>query len=205
MLAVFAAIAPARAGVLAAAIAAVAPLAQAIGRGRCLVQGCCHGGADAGALAIRVTHPMSRVSCVAHLGGASVRATQLLSAAANLAIAVVLLRLWATQAPATLICGLYLVLTGLARFAEEGARGEPQTPIVAGLTIYQWLSVLAFVAGIVITTVPGAPVAAVLRIDGASLWTALMAAVLSTLAMSIDWPNTALPMSRLAPPSTAHG
>jgi prolipoprotein diacylglyceryltransferase len=64
-----------------------------------------------------------------------VRATQLFSAFANLLIAAVLLRLWAAEAPASLICGLYLVLTGLARFAEEGTRGEPQTPVMAQLTL----------------------------------------------------------------------
>jgi hypothetical protein len=188
---------------LAAAVAAAAPLAQAIGRGRCLVQGCCHGGPDAGRFAIRVENPMSRIACLAHLRGTPVGATQLFSASVNVAIAAVLLRLWGAAAPASLICGLYLVLTGLARFAEEGSRGEPQTPVLAGLTIYQWLSITAFVAGAAVTMTPSAPVHPVLQLDAASAWVALAAAAVSTLAMSVDWPRTRLPMSLLAPPDTA--
>jgi hypothetical protein len=42
---------------LAAAVAAAAPLAQAIGRGRCLVQGCCHGGPHSGRFTIRSSTP----------------------------------------------------------------------------------------------------------------------------------------------------
>jgi prolipoprotein diacylglyceryltransferase len=160
--------------------AAAAPLAQAIGRGRCLVQGCCHGGPDAGRFAIRVENPMSRIACVAHLRGTPVGAIQLFSASVNVAIAAVLLRLWGAAAPAGLICGLYLVLTGLARFAEEGSRGEPQTPVLAGLTIYQWLSIAAFVAGAAVAMTPSTPV-----------------------HPSVDWPRTRLPMSLLAPPDTA--
>jgi hypothetical protein len=187
------------AGNLVAAIAAAAPLAQAVGRGRCLVQGCCHGGADTGALAIRVHHPMSRISCLAYLDGVPVRATQLISAAANLAIAAVLLRLWAAAAPAALIGGLYLVLTGLARFAEEGSRAEPQTPVVSGLTIYQWLSIAMFLAGMAVTAIPSAPVAVALQLDGVSVAAALVLGVIATLAMSVDWPHSKLPMSLLSP------
>ena len=185
---------------LAAAVAAAAPLAQAIGRGRCLVQGCCHGGPHSGRFTIRVEHAMSRVACVAHLRGKPVRATQLFSAFANLMIAAVLLRLWAAEAPASLICGLYLMLTGLARFAEEGTRGEPQTPVVAQLTLYQWLSICAFFAGIVVSMIAAAPVHAAMQIDAAACWVALAAGAVSTLAMSIDWPDTKLPMSLLCPP-----
>lgn len=194
-------IAPDRAAVTAAAIAVAAPLAQAIGRGRCLVQGCCHGSAGGGPFAIRVAHPMSRVSCVAHLRDVSVRPTQLISALANLAIAAMLLRLWWAQAPASLICGLYLILTGLARFAEEGLRGEPQTPCIGGLTLYQWLGVAIALVGIAISITPSPTVHAALRLDAAELSVALALGAIATLAMSVDWPDTKLPFSRLSPPS----
>jgi phosphatidylglycerol:prolipoprotein diacylglycerol transferase len=185
---------------VAAALAAMAPLTQAIGRGRCLVQGCCHGHAGSGDLAIRVWHPMSRVSSIPHLSGSPVWPTQLISAGANIAISAVLLRLWVASAPAAVICGFYLVLTGLARFAEEGMRGEPQTPVWRGLSIYQWLSVLVFLGGAVVTTLPSERVILAPRLETAAVWVALVAAVVSATAMSVDWPETKWPMSRLSAP-----
>jgi hypothetical protein len=185
---------------IAAALAAVAPLTQAIGRGRCLVQGCCHGHAGFGDLAIRVWHPMSRTSCIPHLAGIPVWPTQLISAGANVAISAVLLRLWATGAPAAFICGLYLVLIGLVRFAEEGLRGEPQTPVWRGLSIYQWLSVLIFLGGAVVTALPSERVILAPHLETAAAWVALVAAVVAATAMSVDWPETQWPMSRLSAP-----
>jgi hypothetical protein len=65
--------------------------------------------------------------------------------------------------------------------------------------IYQWLSLVAFLAGVGVTMIEGAPVHPALQIDAASVWVALAAGAISTLAMSVDWPDTKLPMSRLAP------
>jgi prolipoprotein diacylglyceryltransferase len=143
---------------------------------------------------------MSRVSSIPHLSGSPVWPTQLISAGANIAISAVLLRLWVASAPAAVICGFYLVLTGLARFAEEGMRGEPQTPVWRGLSIYQWLSVLVFLGGAVVTTLPSERVILAPRLETAAVWVALVAAVVSATAMSVDWPETKWPMSRLSAP-----
>ena len=56
-----------------------------------------------------------------------------------------------------LVIGLYLILSGIARFVEESYRAEPQTRVVAGLHIYQWLAIGQTMAGIVTTTLPCAP------------------------------------------------
>jgi len=74
-----------------------------------------------------------------------------------LAVAVVLVRLWTLHAPLPFIAGTYLFLVGLGRFVEEHLRGEPQTAVLLGLRLYQWLAVGFVVAGLVVTTLPGAP------------------------------------------------
>ena len=71
---------------------------------------------------------------------------------------------------------------------------------MAQLTFYQWLSICAFLAGIVVSMFPAAPVHAAMQIEAADCWVALAAGAVSTLAMSIDWPDTKLPMSLLCPP-----
>jgi prolipoprotein diacylglyceryltransferase/protein-S-isoprenylcysteine O-methyltransferase Ste14 len=108
---------------LLAAFAAGAPFVQAAGRLRCLVQGCCHGRPVRNAIGMRVTEPSSRIVRIAHLGGVPLHPTALYSIVVNLAIGVLLLRLWALAAPVTLIAGAYFVLAGLTRFVEEHYRG----------------------------------------------------------------------------------
>jgi prolipoprotein diacylglyceryltransferase len=183
----------------AAAIAAAAPLTQAIGRGRCLVQGCCHGGRSIGRYTMKIVNPMSRVSYVAHLTGEPVVATQLFSAVANILAAAVLLRLWFSGARATLVCGLYLIIVGLARFAEEGLRAEPQTPSWGGLSIYQWLCAVMIVCGIAFTLVPSTPLVPAMEVNATSIGLALIVGLFATILMSIDMPDSGLPLSLLAP------
>ena len=195
------AVAPDLAANLAAAIAVAAPAAQAIGRGRCLVQGCCHGRPGHGSWTIKVHNPMSRIVCVAAFDGKPVYATQVLSALLNTGIAIILWLAWKTGAQATLICGLYLILTALSRFAEEGWRGEPQTPNSFGLSIYQWMCIGLMVAGIFVTMVPSPSVAAVTSFGAINIVCALIVSAIMSLMMSIDWPDSGLPLSRLAPQS----
>jgi prolipoprotein diacylglyceryltransferase len=58
----------------------------------------------------------------------------------NVVIAFAVTRLWLIHAEFSVIVGLYLILTGLGRFVEEAYRGEPQTPIIGGLRLYQWIA-----------------------------------------------------------------
>ena len=133
--------------VIAAALAVMAPWVQLTGRCRCLVQGCCHGAPTGQEWGIRYERPESRVCRIAHLQGVHVHPTPLYSMLGNIAIGIVLGRMWSAGAPLPLIVGLYLVLAGLARFVEESYRGEPQTPIVCGLRLYQWFALLSAGAG----------------------------------------------------------
>ena len=64
---------------LAAAFAVGATFTQAIGRLRCLVQGCCHGREAPAWAGIRHMHPCSRVVRLAHLAGVPVYPTALIS------------------------------------------------------------------------------------------------------------------------------
>lgn len=139
------------------AICIAAPLIQAIGRLRCLVQGCCHGRAVNSVPGIRYTHPRSRVCRLAGLTGAMVHATPVYSILWNGVVAAVLLRLLQLHASTALICGVYLVLSGIGRFVEEAYRGEPQTVTLGGLRFYQWMAIGTVLAGAFITTVAGTP------------------------------------------------
>ena len=100
------------------AYAVAAPVIQACGRLRCLVQGCCHGRPTDPAIGIRYTHPRSRVSRLSDLAAKPVHATQLYSIVANAVQFVLLLSLWTTGASLQFLCGSYFILSGVARFVE---------------------------------------------------------------------------------------
>ena len=82
-----------------------------------------HGGFEP-TCGIRIQHPQSRACNTKNLAGESIHPTQLYSIAGNLVIGLALVRLWFLHAPLALIAGLYLLLTGLARFVEEACRGD---------------------------------------------------------------------------------
>jgi phosphatidylglycerol:prolipoprotein diacylglycerol transferase len=134
---------------------------------------------------------------IAHLRGVAVHPTPLYSMLGNCAIGIVLGRMWSAGVPLSLIAGLYLVLAGLARFVEESYRGEPQTPIVCGLRLYQWFALLSVVAGAAVMA---------LRTDARvpapdPTWQALGAGVLVAVAygfaMGVDFPGSTWRFSRL--------
>lgn len=184
---------------LMASYACAAPIIQSFGRLRCLVNGCCHGGPAPPALGIRYTHRRSRVTRIAGLAGVPLHPTPLYSIAGNLAIAAILLRLRALGAADVLILGLYLVLSGIARFVEESYRAEPQTRVIAGLHIYQWLAIVQTVAGIVTTTLPSVPRAAGFAAPTPLLLaSAFGMAVVTGAALGVDFPASNRPYSRLA-------
>lgn len=186
---------------LLAAIAIEAPWIQAIGRLRCLVQGCCHGHEAPEALGIRYWHDRSRVCALGDLRGVPLHPTPLYSILANLVIGVLLLRLWSLGASLALIPGVYLILGGAARFVEESYRGEPQTLIVGGLRLYQWLAILSFAGGIVLTTLPAAAAPGLaFSFDARIPVAALLFAASAGFAMGVDFPTATGRFTRLAPP-----
>jgi hypothetical protein len=184
--------------VMAAALAVMAPWVQLIGRLRCLVQGCCHGAPTRADWGICYKRPESRVLRIAHLGGKLLHPTPLYSILGNVAIGIMLGRMWSAGAPLPFLPGLYLVLAGLARFVEESFRGEPQTPVVSGLRLYQWFALLSIGAGAAVMSFrTDAPVPA-----PDFSWQALGAAVLVGLvcwfATGVDFPKSSRRFSRLA-------
>jgi protein-S-isoprenylcysteine O-methyltransferase Ste14/membrane-associated phospholipid phosphatase len=180
-----------------AAFSIAGPWIQAAGRLRCLVQGCCHGHKAPESVGIRITHPRSRVCRLADLTGVPIHPTPLYSILWNLVIGAFLLRLWFLHSPLVIIAGLYLILTGVGRFVEESYRGEPQTPVVAGLRLYQWIAFASVLIGIAITTVvdgyaPNAP-----AFDWHVLIMPIIIGLITTCALGVDFPNSNRRFSRL--------
>ena len=184
---------------LLASFACAAPFIQILGRLRCLVNGCCHGGPALDTIGIRYVHRRSRVTALAHLAGIPVYPTPLYSILGNIVIGLLLLRLRALGAVDVLILGLYLILSGVARFVEESYRAEPQTRVIAGLHIYQWLAMAQVMAGILCTLLPSEPRAAGFAVPTPFLLGgSLVMALLTGVAMGVDFPASDRRYSRLA-------
>lgn len=182
--------------ILLAANCIAAPWLQAIGRLRCLVNGCCHGRQSPASLGIRVTHPRSRVTHLAELAGVPIYPTQLYSILSNVALGLLLLRLWISGCPMSLICGIYGMGNGLARFAEEAYRGEPQTRMLLGLRLYQWLAVATVLIGAGLTTI-AAPRPPALYFSIHDFVLALIFSVIAAAALGVDFPESNRAFARL--------
>lgn len=174
------------------------PWVQGIGRFRCLVNGCCHGAETGDLLGIRYTHPRSRVCFVSGLKGRPLHPTQLYSMLWLALAGGLQLKLWLGGAAPSLIFGTYLILNGLGRFVEEAYRGEPQTPVMAGLRLYQWAAVVSVLAGIIISCVPAHLPVLTPGITWQSLAWAGFMWVFVQFMMGIDFPNSNRRFSRLA-------
>ena len=180
---------------LSAAVAAAAPFGQGLGRCRCLVQGCCHGAPAAAGIVYRRRH--SRVVYLSKLGGRPLYPTPLYSMLANLIIGMLLVRMWTIGAPAGLIVGGYLILSGLARFVEESYRGEVQTQILFGLRVYQLFAALSVVAGMIVSSVPSPAVQGFYEIPIEAIGIAALVGLLHLVAMGVDFPESNRPLARL--------
>lgn len=179
------------------ALSVAAPL-QAVGRLRCLVQGCCHGASAPDHLGIVVTEPNSRVCHLAELRGTPIYPTPVYSMIGNLFIGLVVFRLANIGAPGSSIVGIYLMLSSVARFVEESYRGEPQTPEFGGLKIYQWLCIVLLIVGSALTMIPSEAVS--LAGAGADYVTWICAVIfglVSGAAMGVDFPESNKRFTRL--------
>ena len=180
-----------------AAFAVAAPWIQAIGRLRCLVQGCCHGRLSSPETGIRYTHPRSRVTRLSDLGGKYIHPTQVYSILSNVIYGSTLIAFWFQSVPLPLIIGLSFIFNGLCRFVEEAYRGEPQTSIVLGLRIYQWIALIGVILGAVLTTLPDQRIHPDIIFDINILWFAIIAGILSIFLTGIDFPRSDKRFSRL--------
>lgn len=181
---------------LAGGMCVAAPFAQAIGRLRCLAQGCCHGRPAPGAVGIVCRASLSRVVRLAGLGGVSVHPTQLYSILWNLPLGLVLLRCAQLGQPPSAVAGLYLLGNGLGRFVEEAYRGEPQTRRWGGLAEYQVYALVSVVCGAALTCVPSAwPPSAAL--SAGLVWASLAVGMATAVAMGVDFPGSDRRFARL--------
>ncbi|MBS0242080.1 MAG: prolipoprotein diacylglyceryl transferase [Proteobacteria bacterium] len=176
------------------------PFAQAVGRLRCLMHGCCHGRLCAATEhGLRYTHPLSRVAAIPALAGRPILPTQLFSLLANVLIGLVLIRMARSGADIAHIIAAYLVTMGLSRFCEEASRGEPNTPIRCGLNLYQWLAIAVALAGLALALVAPLGTLPSPRLPTFGAWLSTLPFVLLwTTAFSVDWPRTGWPLSRLS-------
>jgi len=180
-----------------AALVVAAPWIQGIGRLRCLVQGCCHGRLSNDRVGIRYVRPESRVSRVASLRGFPIHPTPLYSLLWNVLVALAVGRLYLLHTTAAMVGGVYLILSGLGRFVEEAYRGEPQTAIVAGLRVYQWMAIASVIVGAVITTIKGAPLTPEFAPHPSSWLVGLACGVLAWLITGVDFPESTVRFARL--------
>ena len=184
--------------VVLAALCVSAPWIQGIGRLRCLVQGCCHGCPTDAEIGIRYTHARSRVCRLTGLRDIPVHPTPLYSLLWNLLIAMVVTRLYLLHTKATLIGGIYLILCGLGRFVEEAYRGEPQTPVYAGLRLYQWIALATVAIGTFITTLTNAPATPEPVFHISAGLVAGACGVIAWAVAGVDFPESNRRFSRLA-------
>ncbi len=184
------------------ALAAVlcAPFAQAIGRLRCLVQGCCHGTVTTKNLGIRIWQSQSRVVAISGLKGQYILATQLYSILFNIPLGFLLWGLWLSQGvSSSFIIGLYFILTGIERFTEDAYRGEIQTRFRGRLRENQWIALGALLIGIVVTMIPTSLPGNPLGTSNLAFFvTVAIGGFLTAFAMSMDFPKSTLRYSRLS-------
>lgn len=183
---------------LLASFCVAGPWIQSFGRMRCLIQGCCHGHEASPEIGIRYSHPRSRVCRLANLSGVPIHPTPVYSILWNLVIAFAVTRLWFVHASFGMIAGMYLILTGLGRFVEEAYRGEPQTPILGGLRLYQWIAILSVVAGSVLTALPTTGMPAAPRFSWDSVLAGFGFGLFTWFALGVDFPDSNRRFARLA-------
>jgi protein-S-isoprenylcysteine O-methyltransferase Ste14 len=179
-------------------ISVVMPWVQAIGRLRCLINGCCHGGkVDNPTIGIRYFHHRSRVCGISGMKGELLHPTPLYSILWLFLIGFILLSLWNRNFSSPFIFGLYLILTGTGRFVEEAYRGEVQTPIIKGLRLYQWTAIFSVIIGIIMTVIHVEPAVITPAFTWETIVAAIIGGIFTTFAMGIDFPYSNARFSRL--------
>lgn len=124
----------------------VVPLGHALGRIGCVLAGCCHGMEYEGFLALH--YPNSVLGLPAEQGYFPV---QLVEAAANVGICLVLLLLDKKDRREWELLLWYLVLYGLVRFGTEFLRGDTFRGIWFGISTSAWISLaLVLICGAVL-------------------------------------------------------
>ncbi len=174
------------------------PWVQAIGRLRCLVNGCCHGKpVFRSGIGIRYYHSRSRVCGISNLKGIALHPTPLYAIVWLFFIGLFLLALWLRGMSYSFIFGMYLILTGIGRFVEEAYRGEVQTKILYKLRLYQWTAITSVVIGAIFTCINIPRSEIVVVHDFSVLYAALVLGLFTFFAMGVDFPKSNRRFSRL--------
>ena len=124
--------------------------------------------------------------------------TQIYSLLWLMVVGCVLVRFWVLAAPLSFIAGMYFVLVGLGRFVEEHYRGEPQTAVIAGFRLYQWITLAFVVGGAALSALPAAGAPSPTALDGTTIMVALLVAVIGVASFGMDVPASNRRFSRLA-------
>jgi len=113
-------------------------LGHAFGRVGCFLAGCCHGRPSSSFFAVTFTDPVCEVS--PHLLGVPLYPTQLMEAAGNLAIFLVLDAALKRRRGTGFVVALYAALYSVQRFLIEFLRGDDRGALHLGLSPAQWIS-----------------------------------------------------------------
>ena len=126
---------------------------------------------------------------VLSLRGVSVHVTPLYSLLWNVLVALVVTRIYLLHASSAMVGGVYLILSGAGRFVEEAYRGEPQTPVVGGLRLYQWVAVATLGLGALITTVKNSAPSPPPAPHISSIFVALACGIGAWFLTGVDFPR----------------
>jgi hypothetical protein len=180
------------------AVSVAGPFIQAVGRPRCLIQGCCHGSPAPASVGIRFRHPKSRVVRLAHLEEVPIHPTQIYSILTNVVTFAIVARLWSLHAALHLVGGVYLILNGASRFVEESYRGEPQTPVLGRLRLYQWIAVVQVITGAALTALGRSGPAPTPHPSVGAVIVAVVFGLIYGAGLGVDFPESSRRFSRLA-------
>jgi hypothetical protein len=180
-----------------AATCVAAPLVQAVGRLRCLIQGCCHGALCQSNQGIRYYHERSRVVKLAGWKGKFVYPTPVYSILANMIYGGFLIKLWFNGTQMSMLIGLSFIFNGLSRFTEESYRGEPQTPILWKLRLYQWIALISIFIGALFTTISSPSSHPDFHLSLSIIAFALFSGLIALFLGGVDFPKSNKRFSRL--------
>jgi prolipoprotein diacylglyceryltransferase len=97
-----------------------------------------------------------------------------------------------------MVGGVYLILSGIGRFVEEAYRGEPQTPILWGLRLYQWIAIVSVLLGAAITTLVRTPQTPAPILHLSSVLVALVCGIAAWFVSGVDFPESSRRFARLS-------
>jgi prolipoprotein diacylglyceryltransferase len=129
--------------------------------------------------------------------GVPLHPTPLYSILWNALVGLLLVRIWTLHGALSLIIGLYFILSGIGRFAEEGWRGEPQTCVIAGLRLYQWAAIASVLLGILFSAIADRIPAPTPEFNWSVVFAAAVFGLFVSFAMGVDFPESNRRFSRL--------